>query len=502
MSKSDLALLDQQYATLRDLAHAQSMLSWDQEVMMPPGGAEARARSLAALAGALHEKQTAKEHVRLVKQLKKASPDLPARGRRAVEIAAEEVRKATCLPADMATELALAKSKALEGWKAARANNDFKAFAKHLERLLELSREVARLQAPKRDAYDALLDEYEPGASTAELGPLLDQLEEVTVPLVKRMAKVRPRPASKPLTGTSKGTFPLHGQVRFVRQVVEAMGVDFDRARLDTSTHPFCGGDGPGDVRLTGRWNERDLRQGLYGAIHEAGHGLYEQGRSPKLARTPLGGAVSMAIHESQSRLWENMIGRSKPFWRHFLPRAKKLFPEALGKANLESVWRAANQMTPSMIRVEADELTYNLHIILRTGIERELLDGSLKVKDLPKRWNARMQETLGLTPKTDTEGCLQDIHWSMGAIGYFPTYSIGNLYAAQFMEAARADLPDLDAQVAKGQLLPLREWLQNKIHRHDRLYTAGQVVKRVTGRPLSVDPFATYIEGKVAALS
>ena len=310
--------------------------------MMPPGGAEARATSLAALAGAVHEKKTAKDHVKLVRKLHKTKAELPARGRRSVEIAAEEVRKATSLPADMASDLALAKSRALEGWKAARADNNFKAFAKHLERLLELSREVARLEAPKRDAYDALLDHYEPGASMAELGPLLDQLEELTVPLVQRMAKARPKPSPKPL----QGKYPVHGQVRFVRQVIEAMGIDFDRARLDTSTHPFCGGDGPGDVRLTGRWNERDLRQGLYGAIHEAGHGLYEQGRSAKVARSPLGGAVSMAIHESQSRLWENMIGRSKPFWRHFLPKAKALFPEPLSKSNLDSVWRAANYLS------------------------------------------------------------------------------------------------------------------------------------------------------------
>jgi carboxypeptidase Taq len=269
---------------------------------------------------------------------------------------------------------------------------------------------------------------------------------------------------------------------------------------MDLSTHPFCGGIGPDDVRMTARYDRKDMRCGLFGVIHEAGHGLYEQGLDTRRLRSPLGGAVSMAIHESQSRLWENNVARGRPFWKHWLPKLKRCHPQLKG-VTLDGVYRAANVIRPSMIRVEADELTYNLHIILRYEIERDLIEGRQDVRSLPDRWNTAMHEMLGVTPKDDAEGVLQDIHWAMGLFGYFPTYSIGNLYAAQFMEAARKAIRGLDTKIAAGNLAPLRDWLGKNIHRHDQLYTPAQLVKRVTGKPLGVDAFARHIRGKVKEL-
>ena len=496
---SDLAELERRFSELADLGQINSILSWDQQVIMPPGGASSRATQLATLAGLLHERTTDSKLVALLKRLRKSSDELKPRERRMVHLAAKHVHRSTAIPEDMAREMAELESTSLEAWMRARADNDFKRFAPTLKRTIELQREEARLlSGGKGDPYDALLDKYEPDTTGAQIDPLLDELVEITVPLVERVRRSKNKVDTKPL---KNNRFPVEAQRGFVREVIDSMGIDLSRGRLDLSTHPFCGGIGPVDVRMTGRYDPRDLRGGLYGAIHEAGHGLYEQGLDPKRARSPLGGAISMGIHESQSRLWENMVGRSKPFWRHFLPKAKKRFPEALGGVKLDGMWRAANALAPSMIRVEADELTYNLHIALRYRIERELISGALDVKDLPARWNDEMQATLGIRPKTDTDGCLQDIHWSMGAFGYFPTYSLGNLYAAQFMLAAREALPDLDGQIGKGDLIPLREWLLEKVHRHDRTVTAEQLVKRVTGAKLSVRPFADYIETKVAAI-
>jgi carboxypeptidase Taq len=296
------------------------------------------------------------------------------------------------------------------------------------------------------------------------------------------------------------GNFDVAAQEAFARDVALSMGIDPGRSRMDCSTHPFCGGVGPDDVRMTARYDHKDMRGGLFGVIHEAGHGLYEQGLDARRLRSPLGGAVSMAIHESQSRLWENNVARSRPFWKHWMPKLRRAHPTLKG-VTLDAVWAAANALKPSMIRVEADELTYNLHIILRYEIERDLIEGRLEVKDLRDRWNTGMHELLGITPRNDAEGILQDIHWSMGLFGYFPTYSIGNLYAAQFMEAARKDIRGLDGKIAAGNLAPLREWLRTNIHRHDQVYTAAQLVKRVTGKSLGVEAFQRHITKKVREL-
>ena len=490
------AELEQRFADLADLGNAVSILGWDQEVVMPPGGAEARAHSLAAMAGVLHERTTDPKLVKLVESLHRRRKDLSPRQRRSVELVRRQVRRATALPEALARDIALAESRGLEAWRAARSARDFKLFRPALEHMVELKRRVADTLSGRGAPYDALIDEYEPGACMADIDPLLTRLKEITVPLVRRVVAQRRKVDDAPL----RKRIPVEAQRAFVGEVVTAMGIDRQRARLDLSTHPFCGGIGPGDVRMTSRYDPADLAGGLFGAIHEAGHGLYEQGLSPKRARTPLGGAISMAIHESQSRLWENMVARSRPFWDHWYPKLRKVHPGLKG-VTVEAFWRAANRMAPSLIRVESDELTYNLHIILRYEIERDLFAGKLEVKQLPARWNDDMRSLLGVTPKHDGVGVLQDIHWAMGSFGYFPTYSLGNLYAAQFMEAARQDIRGLDKRLAAGDLGRLRDWLADHIHRHDQVYTAEQIARRVTGKPLGTEAFERYITAKVEAL-
>jgi len=498
MSTALLRAAEAHFERLVDLSNALSILSWDQEVMMPAGGRETRARCMAALTTLLHDTAREKTFVKNVKTLAKDTKSLSREEKRTVELLARRVKDATAVPTELATELALTRSRALEAWKEARANDDFGRFAPFLEKLVDLQRQVARAKSGKKgEPYDALLDEYEPGATMKQIDPLLTELRDLTVPLVEQVKKAKVKVDMRPLVGR----FEPDQQRAFVKELVDALGIDASRSRLDDSTHPFCGGIGPVDVRMTGRFDPKDLRGGLFGAIHEAGHGLYEQGLDTARTRHPLGGAASMAVHESQSRLWENQIARSRPFWQFWLKKLAKRFPQQLDGVTVDDMWRATNRLGPSMIRVEADELTYNLHIVLRYELERDLVSGALAVKDVPSRWNAAMHTQLGITPKNDAEGCLQDIHWSMGAMGYFPTYSLGNLYAAQLMEAARRAIPDLDKRIGKGDMHTLLAWLRTNIHAKDRLLTADELIREVTGESLSVEPFRRYITAKVDAL-
>ncbi|MHC4845996.1 MAG: carboxypeptidase M32 [Planctomycetota bacterium] len=489
----DYADLETRWAEIHDLEGANAILGWDQQVMMPAGGAEARANTLAALAGVVHAKRSRRSLLKLVDKLHARRKKLSPTERRGVELARHAVHKATRIPGGLAKELALAESRGLESWAKARAESDWKIFAPDLENMVKLKRRLAKLSAKTGPLYDALIDDFEPGGTTAMMDPLLDELKAFTVPLLKKVVKSGVKVDMKPLIGR----FDVDAQRGFTKQIVTAMGIDLERGRLDLSTHPFCGGVAPGDVRMTSRYDDKDMRGGLFGAIHEAGHGLYEQGLRPERARTPVGGAISMAIHESQSRLWENQVARSLPFWKHWTPKLRRAHPRLKG-LRADTIWRAANAVRPSMIRVEADELTYNLHIILRYGMERDLIAGKIDVADLPERWNDDMVALLGIRPKNDAEGVLQDIHWGMGIFGYFPTYSLGNLYAAQFMAAARKQVRGLDKQIEAGDMLPLRDWLGQNIHRHDQRYTAEQMVKRVTGKPLGVDDFARGMRKKV----
>lgn len=496
MATAPFLELERRYGEIKDLENGLSILNWDQEVMMPRGGAQARAHSLAALAGVVHERWCSPELERLLAKLGRKDAALTPRQKRALALVQRKQRRAAAVPGTLARDIALAESQGVESWRAARSQRRFSIFADDLAHMVDLRRQEAAAIAGRGRAYDALLDHFEPGATMASIDPLLDDLVGFSVPLLRRVLDSGVKVDLSPLVGR----FDKAAQASFSAEVAGAMGIDPLRSRLDTSTHPFCGGVGPGDVRLTSRYDDRDLRGGLFGVIHEAGHGLYEQGLDPKRSRSPLGGAVSMGIHESQSRLWENLVARGRPFWKHWLPRLKKRHPSLKG-VSLDGMVAAANDIRPSMIRVESDELTYNLHIALRYRLERDLVEGRLEARDLPSAWNQAMHELLGVAPKHDAEGVLQDIHWAGGLFGYFPTYSLGNLYAAQFMAAARKQLRGLDASIAKGDLSRLRNWLLAEIHCHDQLQDAGRLCKRVTGQALSTDAFRKHITAKVAAI-
>jgi carboxypeptidase Taq len=494
MNSTLLAEVEERFAQLRDLDHLQALADWDQEVLMPAAGSEARAQALATLARVAHERAIEPGMLNCLGTLRERRAELSPEDNRKVELIWRRVRPATRIPAALAAELALAKARGVEAWRRARAESDFQAFLPALELLVTLTRRMAEATAEGQAPYDVLLDHYEPGARADQVLPLLESLASASAPLLER---VRSHPAP-PSTKLLRKRFPVAEQQAFVREVLGQMGFDFERGRLDLSTHPFCGGNGPHDVRLTARYQERDLRPGLFGAIHEGGHGLYEQGLSAERTRSPLGGPLSMALHESQSRLWENLVARSRGFWKHWWKPLKQRFPDATQGYKLDDIWRAVNAYEPGLIRVEADELTYNLHILLRTGLEQRLISGALAPADLPAAWNAETQRLLGLEVPSDALGCLQDIHWSMGAFGYFPTYALGNLYAAQFMEAAQSDLGDLEAAFAEGQFQPLRQWLKEKIHQHEQVHSAEELILAVTGSPLSSAAWERHMSAKL----
>jgi carboxypeptidase Taq len=408
-----------------------------------------------------------------------------------------DYERRTKLPQQLVEELAKLAVLGQQTWVEARKANDFARFRPLLERTIELKRQEADAIGHDGVAYDALLDEYEPAAKTADVAQVLGRLREQLVPLAAQIAASPQRPNLEVL----KRRFPVHLQEQFGRQAAEAIGFDFQQGRLDVTDHPFCTDIGPHDVRLTTRYDENFLPGALFSTLHEAGHGLYEQGLPADRYGLPTGQAVSLGIHESQSRMWENMVGRSRPFWQHFFPQAQSAFPESLAGVPLDDFYFAINDVRPSLIRTESDEVTYNLHILIRFELELALLNGELPAADLPAAWNAKYREYLGIEPPTDADGVLQDVHWSSGAFGYFPTYSLGNLYAAQFFEQATRELGDLPAMFRRGEFLPLRDWLRTRIHTQGRRYPAAMLVERVTGSPLSHDALLRHLRGKFGPL-
>ncbi|QOJ01274.1 MAG: carboxypeptidase M32 [Phycisphaeraceae bacterium] len=486
------------------LGSVSSLLGWDQETYLPPKGVAARAEQQGLLAGITHERKT---HPRVGELLAACEGEVG----RVIEPGSPEAANiremrrdydlATKLPKDLVEEWATTTSKASEEWKHAREKSDFKRFAPWLGKVMDLARRKAACYGVPAggEAYDALLNEYEPGITAREI-------ERVFTPLKARLsdliARVR---ASKAKVGTKvlSAKAPPDAQQGLGEFVLGAMGFDLQAGRLDTTTHPFCSGIAPGDTRLTTRYKGEKFTDALYGTMHEMGHGLYEQGlpKDGPHAGTPLAEAVSLGIHESQSRMWENFVGRGRPFWKWALPHVKKrLGPHAaaLRKASVDDLFRAANTCTPSFIRVEADEGTYNLHVMIRFGIERGLMSGGLSVKDVPGAWNEAYRSSLGLKVPDDRRGCLQDVHWSFGLIGYFPTYTLGNLYAAQFWEAINKKIKDLPARLSKGDFAPLKKWLVTNIHAHGRRYRAAELCEKVTGRPLSADPLMRHLESRL----
>lgn len=497
------------HAYLRESAHLHSVgnvLGWDQETYMPEGGAEARAEQAALIARLYHERQSSPELGALIAACESevdATADT-VEGANLRELR-RDYAKRTRVPASLVARLAEARSKAQQAWKDARARDDFEAFRPKLDTVLELTRERASCLADgKAELYDALLDDYEPDMTAAEIqavfGPLRTELTE----LIRTIADNGTPPETRILAVR----VPVERQAAFGRFVAESCGFSFDRGRIDVTTHPFCEGVGPGDTRMTTRYREDSWTDAFYGTMHEMGHGLYDQGLPlgaahgvpavPSQFGLPSGEAVSLGMHESQSRLWENAVGRSEAFWRFALPHAQRLMGDGFVAQTPTSIASAVNTAEPSLIRVEADEGTYNLHVMIRFEIERALVRGDLSTRDLPAAWNDAYRQTLGVEVPTDREGCLQDVHWSFGLFGYFPTYTLGNLHMAQLWEAIRRDLAEIDDQITRGEFGPLLGWLRERIHLHGRRYPAAALTEKATGRPLSSAPLMAYLRGKL----
>jgi len=473
-----------------------AVLGWDQQTYMPRAGAALRGDQLALLAGWAHQKATDPVLGELLAAVEGSASDPDSIEAANVRELRHAFDRSVKIPARLVEELARITTLAQDAWQQARAKNHFATFRPLLERVLALKREEAAAVGYVDHPYDALLDEYEPGATTAGIRVLFSGLEKELVPLIRAEAEKK-----KPRTDILHRDFPIDRQKWFAESAAAAIELDFQSGRIDTTAHTFCSAFGPGDCRLTTRYNPKFFNEAFFGVLHEAGHGMYEQGLLPEHHGTPAGTYCSLGIHESQSRFWENQIGRSKPFWDHFFPRLKQAFPGALDEARTEDFLSAINAVEPSFIRVEADEATYNLHILLRFELELALLSGDLAVADLPGAWNEKFEKLFGLVPKTDSEGCLQDIHWSFGGFGYFPTYTLGNLYAAQFGEALKRDYgeSEIARSVRVGDFRPVLGWLRDRVHRHGRRYRAERLCERATGAALSPEPFLRYLKEKLS---
>ncbi len=464
------------------LASTLALLQWDAEIYMPRGGVTHRGEQMALVAGLVHDRATDPRIGELLTAVEGSV--LVSDGESAAAVNVRELRRdfdrETRLPRRLVEEMARVSAQSAQAWAEARDHNDFKSFAPWLDQTFALAREKADALGYTGVRYDALLEDYEPGMTTAELSTLFAQLREQLVPLVDSFRDRGAANAAK----MSEREFALDRQRAFAESAAEKMGFDLECGRFDLGPHPFCTMIGTGDVRIAARYHPHNLVNGLLGTMHEAGHALYEQGLEPANYGTPMGNAVSLGIHESQSRLWENLVGRSHGFWLHFYPQLQSEFESQLRDVSLEDFRSAMNRVTRGFIRVDADEVTYNLHIVIRFELERALLSGDLAANDLPGAWSELYQRYLGITPKTDTEGCLQDIHWSEALIGYFPTYTLGNMYAAQLFEAAERAIGPLDDAFAAGEYHTLREWLRENIHRHGKRYPATTLIERVTGSP------------------
>ena len=484
---------------LDDLNKANALLSWDREVNMPRAGTPERIAQMTTLSKLTHRMSTSDEMGELIENAAAAvaGADYDSDEAALIRLLRRNYADARKLPPDYVARSAEISGRAREAWVQARAEDDFDHFRPWLEQIVGLCQELAGYYGYEEERYDALLDKYETNMKTAEVRAIFDALKAELVPLrqaidaspVKLDDSILHRP------------YDVAKQQQFAHYIAAALGYDFERGHLGTVVHPFATSFSRNDARITTRWYPDFVCPSLFGTLHECGHAMYEQGTAAALARTPLARGTSMGIHESQSRMMENLVGRSRAFWQaHFAP-LRDLFPEALGQSSAEDFYRAVNKTQPSYIRVEADELTYNFHIILRFELEQALLNGDLAVADLPTAWNDKMRELLGITPPDDRQGCLQDVHWSRPGFGYFPTYALGNLYAAQFFETAAAQDPAIVEELGRGQTGALLNWLRQNIHRHGKKFVPGELVQRVTGRPLSHDAFMRYATAKFSDL-
>jgi len=490
-----LTALKCRLADVHHLHTAAAVLDWDQQTYMPPGGVEARAEQKAVLSRLAHTLFTADETGALLatseEAVRGASPDNDDGA--LLRVVRRDFDRAVRIPPTLVEEFTRVTALAQEEWAKARAANDYAAFAPWLERILDLERRTAEAIGYADRLYDALLDQYEPGMTSRRLDEVFAELKRDLVPLARAIAeRAGSVDASLLHREYDEGT-----QRTFAEAVLKECGFDFTRGRQDRSVHPFCTHFSQNDVRITTRYDRHFLPQALFGSLHEMGHGLYEQGVAPALEGTLLSNGTSLGVHESQSRLWENLVGRSRGFWRHYYPQLKRAFPSSLTEVSCEAFYRAINRVAPSLIRVEADEVIYNLHIILRYELENELLEGKLTVADAPAAWNARMTEMIGLTPPDDRRGILQDVHWSIGIMGYFPTYSLGNVLSVQLFDAAVAAAPSIPGDIESGRFDTLLSWLREHVHRHGRKYLPEELIKQATGVGLTVQPYVRYLKQK-----
>ena len=487
-------------AEIHDLSKVASLLSWDQAVTMPSGGAPARAEQMATVGRISHELFISPEIGRLLDQLQAYEESLPADSDDAslIRVTRLDYEKQRRVPTALRSEMTRVASLARNAWAGARASADFTAFLPFLRQTMDLKKRYVDCFEPTADPYDVLLDDFEPGLKTSDVRSIFTSLKDAVVPLIAAVAERRDSVDDRCL----HGNFPIEKQREFCLAILRRFGYTDEQWRLDPTAHPFASNTSLGDIRLTTRYYADYLAPSLFGSMHECGHGLYEHGISPALDRTPLCRGTSLGIHESQSRLWENLVGRSRAAWRCFLPGLKAAFPDQLGDVDLDTFYRAINKVEPGLIRVEADELTYGLHVVLRFELEQEMLSGRVSLEELPEAWNARMKQYLGVEVPDVAQGVLQDVHWSLGYVGYFPTYVIGSIVSAQIWEKALVAMPDLPEQFERGEFLMLREWLRENLHRHGRKFTPRDTLKKVIGTDtVEVGPYVAYLRAKFSEI-
>lgn len=479
------------------------ILRWDQQTYMPDGAAEFRSKQKSLIDQMIHRRMTGKEFEEILGGYvdldngEVLADDLSRRSRRALEEAYRDYDQARSLPTEFVGKMSEAGSKSVQAWHEAKEKDEFAIFLPHLEEMVEINKQKAEYLGYEDKPLDALIDYFEPGMTTERLkgifAPVRDRLTELTDRIVASV---------DPVDGEFlRGDFPLDAQYDFTCEVLESMGYDFDRGRQDKSAHPFTMGLHPTDTRVTNRFDRERVAMAIGSAVHEGGHGLYEQGLDPDEFGNPLGQSISFGIHESQSRLWENMVGASREFWSFWLPRLKEYFPGQLDDVDLDEWYEAYNRVEPSLIRVESDEVHYNLHILLRFELEDALINEGAEPSRVPDLWDEKMEKYIGITPDSDARGALQDIHWSWGQFGYFPSYSLGTFYSVQIFERAKEEIPGLTELIAQGDLIPIKEWLNENVHRYGREFKAAELVEEITGEGPSAEPFLDYLEEKYSKI-
>ena len=501
IEKTEPKLLDlkNRLAEINDIEAAASLLYWDQATYMPPGGAVARGRQLATLQQISHSKFTEPAIGQLLEDLHSVELSLPYHSDEAslIRIARRKYQQAVRIPASFMADFSRHRTDAYEAWTRARPTNNFALVRPYLEKTLDLSREMANFSPDYEHIADPLIDFADYGMKASFLRSLFAQLRQQLVPIVEAITSQPP-----PDDSCLNQFYPEAEQINFTLKVIDQLGYDFKRGRQDQTHHPFMINFSTGDVRITTRVYKEDLSQALFSSIHEMGHALYEQGINPEFEGTPLSGGTSAGVHESQSRLWENLVGRSLGFWQFFYPQLQAFFPSQLGNVSLDTFYRAINKVKRSLIRTDADEITYNLHVMIRFDLELQMLEGSLAVRDLPEAWRERYRSDFGIIPETDSDGVLQDVHWYSGQIGgMFQCYTLGNLMSAQFFAAALAERGEILAKIKQGEFMTLHNWLKDKIYQHGSKYTAAELIQNVTGADLHIEPFISYIRQKYGQL-